>query len=124
MTAQISPDDITAFLNGQTQPVLRLTCAQQPFVIDFVRSAQMSVSVELPLVPPPRNDLFDIHKALASHHWTVLHQTDGNTITLFSRDRSELRQMIGIATLHLGWHDDDTIDNSFVADGNRTGNVG
>ncbi len=114
LTAQIHPDELTAFMDGLSLPVIRMTRGLSSPLLRFVRSNDRMIRVEIPRKPHPNAWPFDIVAAINVSTFTAERNVGDESITFTIRTRGELRNVISIATIHLGWSNDDEIEYVFA----------
>lgn len=83
-------------------------------LLRFVRGNDGLIRVEIPRKPSPNAHPFDIIAATDVAPFTAERHIASHSIMFTIRTRAELRSMISIATLHLGWFNDDEIEYAFA----------
>lgn len=114
LTSQIHPDELTAFIDGSSLPVIRMTGGLCSPVLRFVRGDDRLIRVEIPRSSHPNAHPFDIIAATDVTTFTAERRIVAQSITFTIRTRGELRNVISVATLHLGWSNDDEIEYVFA----------
>ena len=114
LPSQMQPDELTAFLDGSSPPVIRMRCGRNSPLLRFVRGEDRLVRVEIPRMPHPSAYPFDIVAATDLPNFTAERTISEESIAFTMRTRSELRNAISIATIHLGWSNDDDIEYAFA----------
>ena len=117
LTSQIDPDELTAFIDGSLPPVIRMTRGLSSPMLRFVRGDDRVIRIEIPRTPHPNSKPFDIVAATDVMTFTAERHITAQSITFTIRTRHELRNVISIATRHLGWSNDDEIGYVFAEHG-------